>query len=134
PRLPSFAACDPKTGPASATCLNLDGREQTYAPNFTFNVGAQYDFHIHEGDLLTPRINYGHVSEQWATLFENQALGDRIQARNIWNAQLAWRHDTFTATLYGTNVTDQHYVAAINSGLRLAGPPRQYGLRVAKIF
>jgi iron complex outermembrane recepter protein len=31
-------------------------------------------------------------------------------------------------------VTDQHYVGAINSGLRFAGPPAQYGIRVLKIF
>jgi iron complex outermembrane receptor protein len=37
-------------------------------------------------------------------------------------------------TLYGTNVTDQHYVAALNSGLRFAGLPRQYGIRFATSF
>jgi iron complex outermembrane receptor protein len=83
---------------------------------------------------LTPRIGFGHVSEQWATLFANPALGDRLEARNIWNAQLAWQYGSFTATLYGTNIADQHYVAALNSGLRLAGFPRQYGLRLMKTF
>ena len=29
---------------------------------------------------------------------------------------------------------DQRYVAAINSGLRFAGPPRQFGIRVMKVF
>jgi iron complex outermembrane receptor protein len=31
-------------------------------------------------------------------------------------------------------VTDQHYVGALNSGLRFAGPPRQFGLRVLATF
>ena len=44
PRVPSFGACDPETGPASASCINLEGQDQTYAPDFTFNLGAQYDF------------------------------------------------------------------------------------------
>lgn len=134
PRAPSLGACDPATGPATASCIALEGHDQTYAPDFTFNIGAQYEFVFAGGDTLTPRVNYGHVSEQWATLFQNETRGDRIEARNIVNAQLAWRHGNVIATLFGTNLTDQHYVGAINSGLRFAGPPRQYGVRVLKGF
>ncbi len=134
PRIPGFGACNPETGPASATCFNLDGRDQTYAPNFTFNIGAQYRYSLANGDTLTPRLNYGYVSPQWATLFENRARGDRIEERNIFNGQLSWLHGGIVTTLYATNLTDQHYVGAINSGLRFAGPPRQYGIRVVKAF
>ncbi len=74
------------------------------------------------------------MSEQWATLFQNEARGDRVEARNIVNAQIAWQHGSFVTTLYGTNLTDQHYVGAINSGLRFAGPPRQFGVRLLKAF
>ena len=80
-------------------CINLDGHEQTYAPDFTFNIGAQYVFDLASGDTLTPRLNYGHVSEQWATLFQNEARGDLVEERNIFNAQLAWTHDDFITTL-----------------------------------
>lgn len=134
PRGPSFVACNPVTGPASLTCINLEGREQTYAPELTFNIGVQYQFTFEGGDTLTPRINYGHVSEQWATLFQNVARGDDVEERNIVNAQLAWRHGDIVTTFWVTNLTDQHYVAAINSGLRLAGPPRQFGVRVVRSF
>ena len=134
PRIPSFGACDPETGPATPSCRALEGTDQTYAPDFTFNLGAQYEFELGSGDSLTPRINYGHVSEQWATLFQNEARGDRIEARNIVNAQIAWRHGSFVTTLYATNLTDQQYVGAINSGLRFAGAPRQFGLRLLKAF
>jgi iron complex outermembrane receptor protein len=134
PRAISFGACDPETGPASTACINLDGNEQTYAPNFTFNIGMQYQFGMGEKSTFTPRINYGHVSEQWATLFENEARGDQVEARNILNAQFAWQSGDFVTTLYGTNLSDQHYVGAVNSGLRFAGAPRQFGLRVMKTF
>ena len=87
-----------------------------------------------DGDTITPRLNYAHISEQWATLFQNQALGDRIGARNIVNAQVAWLHKTYLWTLYGSNLTNEHYVAAINSGLRFAGAPRQFGLRFTMGF
>jgi iron complex outermembrane receptor protein len=133
PRIPAFAACDPETGPASDSCINLEGRDQTYAPDFTFNFGVQYDFAFGE-HTITPRLNFGHVSSQWATLFQNEARGDRIEARNIFSGQIAWQVGDYLMSLYGTNLTDEHYVAAINTGLRFAGPPRQYGLRVMKTF
>ena len=94
----------------------------------------QYTFGQGGANEFTPRINYGHVSEQWATLFQNEARGDKVEARNIVNAQLAWRHGKFVTTLWGSNLTDQHYMAALNSGLRFAGPPRQFGIRFATTF
>lgn len=127
--------CDPMTGnPANPSCINLKGQEQTYAPNFTFNASASYEIDLRNGDTLTPRVNYGHVGPQWATLFENPALGDRLSDRNIVNAQLAWAHRDWTLTAYATNLTNQHYVAALQSGLDFAGAPRQYGIKLQKIF
>jgi iron complex outermembrane receptor protein len=133
PRTTSVVACDPRTGPGSASCQYLGGKDQTYAPDLTFNVGVERAFRFGD-DTVTPRVNYAHVSEQWATLFQNEAQGDRIGARNITNAQLAWLHKKFLWTLYGSNLTNQHYVASINSGLRFAGAPRQYGLRFSTWF
>ena len=134
PRIVSVLPCNPMTGPASATCINLKGQEQTYAPNFTFNASAAYDIPLGNGDSLTPRVNYGHVGPQWATLFENPALGDRLSDRNIVNAQLAWVHRNWTVTAYATNLTNQHYVAALNSNLDFAGAPRQFGIKVDTTF
>jgi iron complex outermembrane receptor protein len=134
PRIASVTACDPQAGPSSASCIDLTGHSQTYAPNFTFNIGAQYKFVLSTKDTLIPRVNYGYVAPQWATLFENPALGDHLAGRDISGAQLAWNHERFITTLYGTNVTDQHYVGALNSGLRFAGPPRQFGLRFLTSF
>jgi iron complex outermembrane recepter protein len=134
PRIATVTPCDPNSGPSSASCIDLSGHEQTYAPNFTFNIGAQYKFAMGGNDSLTPRVNFGYVGPQWATLFENSSLGDHLPGRDILGAQLAWTHAKWITTLYGTNVTDQHYVGALNSGLRFAGLPRQYGLRVMTTF
>lgn len=65
---------------------------------------------------------------------EQENLGDRLTERNIVNAQLEWRHQSWTVTAYATNLTNQHYAGALNSGLYFAGPPRQYGLKVLKVF
>ncbi|MET0815042.1 MAG: TonB-dependent receptor [Pseudoxanthomonas sp.] len=127
--------CDPHTGPANAAgnCVALGGRDQTYAPDVTYNIGVQRTFQLGKG-TLTPRLNFSHVSDQWATLFQNEALGDHIEERNIFSGQIAWQSGDYVVTLYGTNLTDEHYVSAMNSLLRFAGPPRQYGLRVMKMF
>ncbi len=134
PRIASLAACDPAAGPSSASCVDLTGHSQTYAPNFSFNIGTQYKIGLTAKDSLTPRLNFGYVAPQWATLFENASLGDHLSSRDILGAQLAWAHERFLTTLYGTNLTDQHYVGALNSNLRFAGPPRQFGVRFLTSF
>jgi iron complex outermembrane receptor protein len=126
--------CDAKTGPASPACQNLTGFEQDYAPKFTFNIGAQYIYSLGQGQSLTPRVSYSHIAAQWATLFEDPVQGDRLEERNLVNAQLAYQNGDWVVTAYGSNLTDQHYVGAINSSLRFFGPPRQFGLRVMKSF
>jgi iron complex outermembrane recepter protein len=134
PRIAALAPCDPQAGPSSSSCVNLTGHSQTYAPNFTFNIGAQYTATLTGADTLTPRLNFGYVGPQWATLFENPALGDHLGGRSITGAQLAWAHNHFVTTLYGTNLTDRQYVGALNSGLRFEGPPRQFGVRFLTSF
>jgi iron complex outermembrane receptor protein len=134
PRFATTTSCDPAAGPASPTCIDLKGHPQTYAPNFSFNLSAQYTFHLGGDDRLTPRVNYAHESDQWATLFDNSLLGDHLASRDILGAQLDWSHGTYDVTLYGTNLTDLHYEAALNSGLRFAGAPRQFGIRLTKLF
>jgi iron complex outermembrane recepter protein len=128
--------CDPSTGSVvhDPRCEFLGGHPQTYAPSVTGNIGAQYIFDVGGGDTLTPRLSYAYQSGQWATLFDKRAVGDRLGARDIVGAQLEWKHDTWLATLYGGNLLDQHYVAALNSGLDFAGPPRQFGVRLTKLF
>lgn len=134
PRVPGLAACSTSSGPGSATCQNLTGKQQVYAPTFTLNAGAQYVFLLGSGDTVTPRVNFGHVGGQWTTIFENVSLGDRLGDRNLVTAQLAYQHGDWTVTGYSTHLTNQHYISAINAGLRYAGAPRQYGIRLAKTF
>ncbi|HWE48017.1 MAG TPA: TonB-dependent receptor [Caulobacteraceae bacterium] len=128
--------CNPTTGPTgpSLLCQNLKGHPQTYAPDFTFNVQAQFTFHLQGEDTLTPALMYAHISDQWATLFDVKANGDYLQARDLAGVTLAWKHDTWTTMLYCYNCTDDHYVAAVASPIRVAGAPRQFGISVMKTF
>ncbi|NYT41797.1 TonB-dependent receptor plug domain-containing protein [Sphingomonas sp. R-74633] len=135
PRLGAVPAlCNPSTGPASARCINLEGREQNYAPKFTLSAGAQYAISLGGDATLTPRVDYAHIGQVWGTLFQNVARGDRIEARDIVNAQLTLATGNWSIAAYSMNLTDEHYVAAINGTRRLAGAPRQYGVRVSRSF
>jgi len=130
-RQPQVAPCSTSTGPVSAACRDLSGRQMPYAPTFTLNLGVQYMFDLGNDTTLTPRIDYSHIAPQWATLF--QASTDKLEARDIVNAQLSYQRGPYVISLYSTNLTDQTYLASISS-LRYAAPPRQVGLRVSRSF
>ncbi|WGM30560.1 TonB-dependent receptor [Brevundimonas sp. NIBR11] len=134
PRLGRTGVCNPITGPASANCRNISGNRQSYAPEFTFNVGVQYAFDLGGGASLTPRIDYAHIGEAYTSIFNNAALGDLLQERDIVNATVTFAKDDWILSAFSTNLTDQTYIAAVNSGLRYAGPPRQYGVVLTKTF
>jgi len=114
--------------------VSLNGRSNPYSPEWTANIGLQYDFALKSG-TLTPRIDVSYAANQWATFFE--APADRLAARTLVNLQLTWRRDDWTVQAYGTNVFDKTYVAGF-AGLfgnnQFYGAPRQFGLRVARDF
>ena len=112
-----------------AHSISLGGRQAPLAPTWTANFGVQYAFAIADG-TLTPRIDYSYVSGQWSTPYQD--LGDFLKARSLVNAELAWARRDYRVTLYATNAFDLHYIIATNVGLRYAGNPAQYGIRVAK--
>jgi iron complex outermembrane receptor protein len=129
--------CNPTTGPtggAQPYCINVKGNPITYAPSFTYNLSAQYVFDLGEGNTLTPRVNFAHVSSQWASIFDNAAVGYHLGVRNLLGAQLEWGTGTWLVSLYGDNLLNKQYVASNNSGGLYAGPPRQYGIRLTKTF
>jgi len=134
PRAPRTGVCNSVTGPASVNCLQLGGNEQSYAPEVTFNAGVEYEWVMADGATLTPRIDYSHIGESWTSIFNNEARGDRLEARNLVNLRLTYQRDDWTLAAYAVNATDQTYIAAINAGLRYAGPPRQFGLNLTRTF
>jgi iron complex outermembrane recepter protein len=133
-REPTSGICNALTGGTTAACIDLAGHPQTYAPSTTFNISGQYDFHLASGDIVTPNLNFSHISSQWATLFDNYAAGDFLAPRNILGASLAWKHGTYTTTLYGYNLTNDQYVSAVLTPIKVAGEPRLFGVSVMKTF
>ncbi|WGM31857.1 TonB-dependent receptor [Brevundimonas sp. NIBR11] len=133
PRRARTGNCVGGTGPASGNCVNIGGNKQTYAPEITLSAGVQYDIALGAG-VLTPRIDFSHIGESWVTIFNNAALGDRLEERNIVNAQLTYEQADWRVQAYSTNLTDEEYVGSVKAGLRYAGPPRQYGIRLTRSF
>jgi iron complex outermembrane receptor protein len=134
PRRTTTGTCNATSGPATATCIDLGGRRQSYSPAFTLSVGGQYAIPLAEGLTLTPRVDYAHIAAVWGTLFQQAQLGDRLAERNIVNAQLTLDNGTWSIAGFSTNLTDQHYIGSLNGIRRFAAPPRQYGIRVSTKF
>ncbi|CAN5200041.1 TonB-dependent receptor [soil metagenome] len=133
PRRARTGVCDQNNGPATGNCVNLEGNAQTFAPEMTLSLGVQYDFSIGNG-TLTPRLDYSHISDSWASIFANEALGDHLEDRDIVNAQLTYETGDWMLQAYSTNLGDLEYVASVKTGQRYAGAPRQYGLRLTRNF
>jgi iron complex outermembrane recepter protein len=113
---------------------NLTGKQQPNAPRWTAQVGLQYLIHMAGSDSLASRLDYGMISSRWATVFEVRPT-DHLATQSLLNGQLTYRHRQWDVALYGTNILNRRYVAALVEGnLGLAGPPRQFGLRVSRSF
>ena len=133
PAAPPSPLCNPAQRPGDGLLHRPDGRVRPMRPNFTFN--ARRNMHSPR------RQRHAHAAGQFRPC--RHAMGDacsRIRARRPDRraqhpqraARLAARH--WTVTAYGTNLTNQHYVGALNSGLDFAGAPRQYGIKLRKLF
>ena len=133
PRRMRTGLCDADTGPATGNCVNVGGNPQTYAPELTFSLGMEYSFDLGRG-TLTPRIDYSHISDTWATIFANPTLGDHLSERDIVNAQLTYETGDWRLQAYSTNLANRDYVASVKAGMRYAAPPRQYGVRLTRSF
>ena len=122
-------------GGPGANCIALEGRDQTYAPNFTFNAGAEYRIQLgenddaHATDQLRP---YRRRSGRRCSKTQRSATGSKRVTSSTPSSNAAI--GTLAVTAYATNLTNQHYPGALNSGLYFAGPPRQYGVKVMKTF
>jgi iron complex outermembrane receptor protein len=132
-RIGQFSAIDSRNKALGNQVLN--GRPLPNAPLWTAQAGVQYEFHLGNQQALTPRLDYGLVGSRWATVFET-VPGDFLQEQNILNAQIRYDYsDTLAFTLFGTNITNDHYVTLqLLGNLGMPGPPRQFGIRAYKSF
>jgi len=124
--------------PGSAPCFdytpyltNISGEENPYAPRITANISIDYLVQLGRDQQLDPRITYSHTDRQYASIFNTPF--NLMQARNIWGASIDWIAGPWVVQLYGLNLTNSTYIIGENGSVNY-GPPRQYGLSVARSF
>jgi len=129
---------------SSATCFDYtpyltvtSGGPNLYSPDWTLNVGVQYEFRLGSSITLTPRVNYAYVSSQYTSLTYSQGT-DYLPGHGLLSALLTLDlNDNWSIQGYGTNLTNRLYRAGEggnNGNYYFYGPPRQYGARVRFSF
>lgn len=135
PPPPGSPACSAQGPSTTPQCVNLTGRSLPYQPEFTLGAGLEHRFDTGIGSF-TPRVDVAYMSDQSTKVFE-VPVQDDLEERTVVNAQIAYRTGPWSATLFSTNVLDEEYVVAKvqgSGGLRVAGLPRQVGLRIQREF
>jgi iron complex outermembrane receptor protein len=103
-----------------------------YAPQWTYNVGVQYELHLRGGIGLTPRLNYAYIGGQFTSLTYSRVT-DYLPAHGLLSALLTWKGPrNWTVEAFGNNLSNKVYRTGegLNSGnYYFYGAPRQYGIR-----
>ena len=107
-----------------------------------FSVGAQWDFPLASGAVLTPRFDFAYQGG-----FETNAdptAGSRVTGRHLGNARVTWKSagESWQVSLVGTNLFDKYYYNSVFDLTSLGGgsnygfvaPPREYSVQVQKKF
>ena len=120
--------------PGPDNIVSISGGKSPFAPTFSLNVGGSYTILLSDSITLAPRLDYGYISEQSGSLIV--APNTHLPARGLLNGGVRLQYAKAYADIYGTNLTNKHYVAGIqNSGDNwYPGPLRQYGLRLGYDF
>lgn len=126
-------------GGAPGSCFNYapyltiaSGGPSLYAPQWTYNVGVQYEINPGSGLTVTPRINYAFVGSQFTSLTYSRVT-DYLPAHGLLSAVLTLHiGEDWSVEAFGNNLTNKVYRTGegLNSGnYYFYGAPRQYGLR-----
>jgi iron complex outermembrane receptor protein len=131
----------PGTDPGCSTGNRLvgAGRQLPFSPKWTINAGVEYEFVFGNGVSLTPRLQYSHIDEQFATPFPSTVT--IVPERDVWDLRLTYRPtDTLTLEAFAQNFTDNTYIASqiqnsssADGGI-IYGAPRMIGIRARFAF
>ncbi|HBT89711.1 MAG TPA: TonB-dependent receptor [Desulfobacter sp.] len=107
---------------------NYEGNKNPYAPEYTFNVGAQYR-HPSGFYARTDLIGYGEMYFDKANAFSRGSY-------EIVNAKVGYETEHFDIYLYGKNIFDERYDSDGYYGAyyNIYSDPGEYGLQVVYRF
>ncbi|MEE9304438.1 MAG: TonB-dependent receptor [Thiotrichaceae bacterium] len=81
--------------------LDLSGRDQAHAPRYQYALGTEYQ--------VTPKITAGMNIEGKSDFFFSDRHSEKTGSYSLLNANLAYKKDNWTATLWGRNLLDKDY-------------------------
>jgi iron complex outermembrane receptor protein len=130
----------PGTDPGCPTNLRFvpEGAELPFSPEWTINAGVQYAFDL-GGVLMTPRVQWSHLSSQLATPFPS--VNTLVPGRDLVDARITFEFDDrYALEAFANNLFDETYIASqiqnssSATGGIIYGSPLTYGLRLKVEF
>lgn len=113
-----------------ATGANVAGHRVPFVPTSTLRTGVTVDF----GRGFSANTSYAAIGrsffdERNTTMFSQRAYG-------IVNAQLRYRFENYTVTLYGQNLFEKNYYQFINPEIFAGSPgvPRRIGVQFSFVY
>ena len=110
-------------------------------PELTYSLSPELTIPMAGGSEITLRLDHSFRDEMWGEPSSDAGRLTKISDRAITNVDIAWHaaDGTFTAGIYGRNISDERYDnARLNTGgyiLRiLSNDPSEFGLRLVKSF
>ena len=127
----------PGTDVGCATNLRFvpEGRTLPFSPRWTNNAGIQYTMDIDDNLSITPRIQWSHLSQQWATPFPS--VNTRVPGRNLIDARVTLDiGKKYKVEGFVNNIANEVYIAtqiqnssSADGGI-IYGAPRTFGVRL----
>jgi len=108
---------------------DVEGGPNLLAPKSSFTAGAEYPINLANGALLTPRINYAWVGDQW-TNFLYDPTTDLLESRGLLSAMITYEKDNWMVRAWGKNLADEVYISGQSGVREFYGSPRTLGLTV----
>ena len=128
-----FITDDPTIG--GLTAEDLSGKNLASSPNWTFNIGAEYEFNLGDMGTLTPRINFYFNDDMFLREFNKPV--DKQDSYTKTDIVVGYRHPGGNLYVEGyvNNVEDEDVRTLLQSfpghGLQFQlAEPRTYGIRV----
>lgn len=122
---------------------DFSGRRVVRSPELTAGFDVNYTYDFNGGSSLLVNLNYNHEDEN--VYYYNDDIGEEfdtiLEQRDIINLSATWTSssDTFYASIFGKNLTDERYQTAAQAVGTLwtfsnYGPPRTYGVDLGYRF
>ena len=110
-------------------------------PELTYSVSPEFRISLDGGATVTLRADYSYRDDMWGEPTDDKTRFTQIEDRTIINANIAYTSadETWSAALYGRNITDERYTNAAlyvsDYILRiLSNDASEFGVRFTKEF